>query len=309
MYVFQNTSSQQTHTVEEAKVEQLFDDPYLQHRLILEMSDGGAVLHKGDTARIIVQRIAYELTVQTTTGIPVFNGSNTATQFMDESALEKCNIRYLYADGSFSEYQTLVLGESVYCDGTYFYFDFEVTADKPINRIFILSYFDQEYFTDMSFIKVKAVADANPFLVTGEMEDETEGLLSGILAFVKSIKEKVDGTFDLIKELPSKLWQVMENGLKGLFIPSEQFMIDNSDRWQTLLDDRLGAVSQVGDIVFESWDDIKNYDQQNSIYIPEVSLESAGIPYSFGDYVVSIVPSGFEMLVEVLKRSFQSFVP
>lgn len=86
-------------------------------------------------------------------------------------------------------------------------------------------------------------------------------------------------------------------------------MIDNSDRWQTLLDDRLGAVSQVGDIVFESWDDIKNYDQQNSIYIPEVSLESAGIPYSFGDYVVSIVPSGFEMLVEVLKRSFQSFVP
>lgn len=128
-----------------------------------------------------------------------------------------------------------------------------------------------------------------------KVSTEEAGLLKGLLG-------KVQAIFDSIADLPNKLWSAIENGLKSLFVPSEEYMVQFKEKTDLLLEEKLGAVYQVVDITLNSWDSIKTADEQNTISFPQTTISvGSNENFSFGGYDVQIVPNGFEGIASTLK--------
>ena len=138
-----------------------------------------------------------------------------------------------------------------------------------------------------------------------EQDTKETGLLSGILGKLtdgfNSLGEKLSNLVNSIIELPQKLWEKISDGLKSLFIPSEGSITEYKGKLDTLLENRLGAVYQVVNILHNSWNGIMEADETNTINFPSATVNLAGTPFTFGGYDVSIVPAGFDVLVTAIK--------
>lgn len=135
-----------------------------------------------------------------------------------------------------------------------------------------------------------------------DVETKTEGLLSGILGKLQEVKDNISNVITSITELPQKIWSFIENGLKSLFVPDEQYIVEYKDKWDTLLENKLGAVYEVANVTFESWDRVQASDEQDTIEMPEVTIPlPEDNEFSFGGYDVKIVPDGFEFLATAVK--------
>lgn len=144
--------------------------------------------------------------------------------------------------------------------------------------------------------------DDSSYIFSYEIKDPNTGLLEGVLQWIKGMFEKLGNILTAITELPGKIWEFIENGLKSLFVPSEEDMVAYKDKWEQLLSDRLGVVWQVIEVTFGAWDSINASDTQNSITFPSTSIPLANdIQFSFGGYEVQVVPSGFESIAEICK--------
>lgn len=141
---------------------------------------------------------------------------------------------------------------------------------------------------------------------TVDIQSKEAGLLSGILGWVKKTSEDVAiGFANMVKgitELPQKLWDLISEGLKNLFVPDSDYIAGYKDKWVELLSSRFGAIYQVGTIITDFVGRIQNSDKTNTINLPSVDLNSVGIPFAFGGYDIQVVPSGFETIVEICKK-------
>lgn len=132
-----------------------------------------------------------------------------------------------------------------------------------------------------------------------DQQSEEASLLGGIW---DSLSEGFNNMVQSITELPQNIWSLIENGLKALFVPDEQYMVVYKDKWEISLSHKLGAVYQVVDVTLESWDRISVSDEANIVKMPEVSIPlPEGNSFSFGGYDVLIVPTGFEGLASTCK--------
>lgn len=155
-------------------------------------------------------------------------------------------------------------------------------------------------------------------------ESEDTGLLKGIGNWLSklwdgiinipsnvfnSFKGALDGISDWISsavtaitELPSKIWSFIEDGLKSLFVPDDEFITGYKDDFDSLLSEKFGAVYQVVNITFGSLERIQDADELNSIELPETTINLPdNNKFSFGGVTVPIVPQGFDGIVNVLK--------
>ena len=141
---------------------------------------------------------------------------------------------------------------------------------------------------------------------------------SGIIGWIKNV-------FNSITNLPARianaigglftnLGNMLLDGIKGLFIPSEQDIIDIKAEFEEILEDRFGAVYESSKIVNDfanslnssastslipSGDgSVSNY---GSVSFPEVTVNLAGTPFSFGGWNVQLKYSGFEALYDALR--------
>ena len=121
------------------------------------------------------------------------------------------------------------------------------------------------------------------------VDDGQTGLLKGILSG--------------ITELPSKIWGLIENGLKGLFVPTEAQMTDVKGQWDTLLSDRFGGLYQTVQLIDDYADTFKQPSQsQSSIDFPEFRLNvGSDSEFVLQAHDVQIIPDRFTFLVDVLK--------
>lgn len=139
-----------------------------------------------------------------------------------------------------------------------------------------------------------------------DQESKTESLLGGILDSLtggfNDLFGGIKDVFNAITDLPSKIWEFIENGLKSLFVPDEEYMTGYKDKWDLLLADKFGAVYQVVQITFGAWDDIGVADETNTINMPEVSIPLPdNSSFSFGGHDIQIVPDGFSVIIDTLK--------
>lgn len=134
------------------------------------------------------------------------------------------------------------------------------------------------------------------------IQSEEAGLLTGIIEWLKGIKEGITNVFESIAELPAKIWSFIQNGLQSLFVPNEDFIVSFKNDMDSMLASKLGAVYEVLDITFDSWDRISEFDSIDTIEIPLTTINlPSNTEFSFGGYDVEIVPNGFEFLATISK--------
>lgn len=152
----------------------------------------------------------------------------------------------------------------------------------------------------------------NKFSFSLEVESQEAGLLKGLLGKItelwnttkdgfSNLTNGITNVFNSILELPSKLWNLISEGLKNLFVPDEQYMSDYSNTWDELLSQRFGAIYDVASIMIDFVNDIELSDTTNTITFPQVSLNFNGVPFVFGGYDVKIVPDNFSFLADACK--------
>lgn len=175
------------------------------------------------------------------------------------------------------------------------------------------------------------------------LNPKTDGLLNSIIEIVNNIKNGIGNIFDTVKngfssiadsisnfvstvvegfgnvvdtlvdwfsnvvdtliELPSKLWTLIENGLKALFIPDSYFIEDYKERYDELLAARFGAIYQSADILIDYFSTIVNFDKypMNNIIFPETTIDVAGEEFTFGGWDINLIPHGFDFLADAVK--------
>lgn len=82
---------------------------------------------------------------------------------------------------------------------------------------------------------------------SAQQHEETVGLLGSIIQFLTNIVNGITNIGKAIAELPGKIVSALIDGLKSLFIPSEDDLDGLKDKYETLLSERLGFIWQAGD--------------------------------------------------------------
>lgn len=103
---------------------------------------------------------------------------------------------------------------------------------------------------------------------------ETNGLIGGVIHAVQNLAASI------------------LDGLKGLFIPDDDFMDGFKADMQTLLQDHLGGLYEAEQIMIDSFEQLPNVVAKSEIYIPPVTLNLAGTPFNLGDWHVPLKVSG-----------------
>ena len=157
--------------------------------------------------------------------------------------------------------------------------------------------------------------------------DETKGLLGSIIEWIKSIyqgivdlpgkianlfSEMFNWVLNAITSLGNFLGDCISNlgtflieGIKSLFVPSDEDFSDLSDKWDTLLHDRFGAIYESVDIVHDTYSTIITGSSggggSSSIRFPKTTINLSGTDFSFGGWNVDLVPDRFSFLVDSIK--------
>lgn len=146
--------------------------------------------------------------------------------------------------------------------------------------------------------------------VTVSQDEEETGIFAGIFGWVKKIFNAVIDLPNAIGKKLTEFGKWLIDQIKGLFIPSEESIVQLKDKFQSLLSDRFGASYQAVEIVenFADRMSISTFDESvNTITFPSVDVgigkDASGnkILYTFGGWEVDVIPKGFETLVDPLK--------
>lgn len=127
------------------------------------------------------------------------------------------------------------------------------------------------YKLDVSELNIKAVASQQ-----GGVDAETKGLLGTIISWLTSIRDGIVGVATSIAELPGKIVIALIDGLKGLFVPSEEDLAGIKDNYTQLLEERLGFVWQAGEMVISFGQSVLSAFENSSDFqfeFPGISFE------------------------------------
>ena len=266
-------------------------------------SDGSPIVKAGGTTEIRLYRANVNYLIYKEDGVDAYNERDITTvrallQYADGSYsyIDEVNASYVNEQWnlnfSCTPAQDIISVEFIISTQ-----DSVPSADGPW---YISAYMGEQY-GDNTFNFSVDQATVEEDLLGGIQEEITSGF-DRIGGWFSDLGAGISNVFNSIVELPAKIWGFIEDGLKSLFVPSEESMTAYQDKWDTLLESRLGAVYQVTNVLTESWDGVMAADQTNTIDFPAVSIPlPGGSSFSFGGYEVQIVPTGFDVLVNGIK--------
>lgn len=271
-----------------------------------------------------------------------------------------CQLVYFTED---KDTPSIVTAFDVSSNGTVSFSDSPIVIGKQVDRIglrFIISdivntnlgttsdlnYYGGYGHWSLNLGKLTGIFDATK--TEGEI---TNGLLSGLIEIVTGIYNSVislpshfeqvisniGNILTSITELPGKLWTLISDGLQALFIPTEEQMQDVSDKYDGLLEGKLGFVYQLFSFVVDTFGKLQSAlaaPDNYSFHFPGVSFPMSGEmmviiaeqDVSFDNAVMdvlrpvlgtiitmvsvlAVVSLGFEMVVAILSgKSYSQFI-
>lgn len=216
---------------------------------------------------------------------------------------------------------------------------FSFTPKKDVEYITLWIRDDFNYSSSGNLYYKNIVGEYNNtdgYRIEVEQESEETGLIKSIINWIKDIFNSITDGFSAIgegisnlfskitegfsnigewfAELPTKLWEVISEGLKALFVPSTDEITEYKDKWEELLSDRFGALYQSFNIIIDFASDLLSYITDDvtgfgNFTMPYVSLESIGIPFEFGGYSIRLtdIHPLFDDLMTMV-RYFSDFI-
>ena len=142
-----------------------------------------------------------------------------------------------------------------------------------------------------TLLNTKATVTSSTATVIVE-EDRTDSLLDTIVGGVSDI---IDG----ILNLP----QLIIDGIKSLFIPDAWEMAAYQVKWEELFAARFGAIYEAVVLIDEFGQAIGEQAKQGTVTFPDITLDLAGTPWTFGGWEVKVVPDGFDVVIGTLKTA------
>ena len=138
-----------------------------------------------------------------------------------------------------------------------------------------------------------------------QMGDKLDGVQDSINQGVENVTTKQDTIIDKISSgfanIGNQVKKAVTDAVTELFVPSEEDMVAQYDKWDSLMADRFGAVYESSQIIDDFVESIQVSDTQDTINFPVVSVDLVGTTFEFGGWEVDVVPDGFQWLVDILK--------
>lgn len=96
----------------------------------------------------------------------------------------------------------------------------------------------------------------------------------------KGIWQTIKDIFVFLKELPSKLVNLLLDGLKSLFIPDSDELSSIMDNFKATMSEKLGVIYQVGDLLIGIFQDIMSDTQEadSCLTFPSLSIPNVSTP-------------------------------
>lgn len=280
--------------------------PYYKSQIAITHSDSSSVIFKkGTTHQVLINGLKYAGTFQSA-------GGDYYRMAFDKSQMSMY-IRYRYVDGSFSNYYQIpaddVTMKEISSEVYKLYLNTSITCENDVNSVyFILKWYNLSFLSNgPNYIYQGRVwFELDELQVETEQTDPKVGLLEKVVNYCRDMLNNIGTGFNNVlnslTQLPNQIGIAISNIIRNLFVPPPDDITAFKNSLDELLSSKLGAVYQVGDIVKNSWEQIQNSDSTNTVNMPSVSLQSVGIPFSFGGYDVEIVPAKMSVIVEVLKK-------
>lgn len=277
----------------------------------IALADGGTILNESRPTTVRIENIKQTLIIANK------DDPSQRVEYLQNLTTPTVNI--YYSDGSTGYASADINGDDVSITFT------PSTSVQQICLIFGIEVDKTQDITDYGVmnsnglpsvligVRVGEHTKDTEFLIKIEVEEESTGWLRSILDWIRGIFESIGQGFanlwswlqsviDTILGLPAKIWEFIEDGFYKLFVPSPDFVLDFSENWDRLLENKFGAVYEVLNLTFDSWDRIQASNEQNTITIPQTSINlPEGASFSFGGQDVRIVPQGFEWLATTIK--------
>ena len=98
-------------------------------------------------------------------------------------------------------------------------------------------------------------------------------------------------------------WGRFTSFMEGLFASDDNndILQDAVGSSQDVVEDKLGAVAQAGAVIDDLTGVFQYQGVMDTIAFPSLTINFGGVPWTFGGWDVSVIPPGFEPLVESLK--------
>lgn len=266
--------------------------PLLRGELGFRMNDGTRIAFQGESAVIDLSNVLLYGFFNYTPYHPNFNKFSSFTYRLydvsgnyEEFEFDTSTIPYDYATSSFD--LSLKLDNAPF-DIYKIVFVFEYTVYDLYGYPTSQSAFEQHIGFSNSVFSYTEI-------------DATAGFFASIIEWLRDIRSGISGVVSAIVSIPGQIWGFIESGLKSLFVPDQQQIIDFNNAMDELLGDRLGALYQATSMVVNFLLDLGSYDQQGTIRFPGLDLSSFGIPFVMEPQDVQIVPESFNFVVDAIK--------
>ena len=166
----------------------------------------------------------------------------------------------------------------------------------------ILSLNEYEYNFTLSSLTVTVLEQAE---VSGGILGWVKNIFNNIVNLPSNIANKISGFFSELGNKITALGDKILDGIKSLFVPSEDDLIGMKEDFDELLSSRFGVLYDSAAIVDNFADSFYNspamMDMADVIEVPVVTVNLAGADFSFGGFAVDIVPEQFEGVIYILR--------
>ena len=135
-------------------------------------------------------------------------------------------------------------------------------------------------------------------------------VFNGITGLPARIANSIGNFFSTLGQKIVDLGISILDGIKGLFIPTEDDVTSIKGRFEQLLDDRFGAVYDSTEIIddfanaFTTESQAAMIDSEGAngyVSFPSVTVNLLGTDFTFGGWEVDLIPDKFEFLIDILK--------
>lgn len=138
--------------------------------------------------------------------------------------------------------------------------------------------------------------------LTSSLAGFFSNLISKIGDFMADVGNAFKTLFQHIIELPGIMWGWIENGLKALFVPDEEYITEYKEKWDSCLSDRFGAIYQSVTLVADYVETLQASSTKSTITMPSTTIDLPdGGSFTFGGFSVRVVPQGFDFLADAVK--------
>lgn len=222
----------------------------------------------------------------------VLNSSGTVvqSQVISYSNFVAANIRVAYSDGS---YEHIYDTDFVKHNSNGFSYTYSIKdLPKQVSQVVFCGWVSVgQLFPDLDdTYSIQPVIGGSGLTLSVDYEESALTLLDKIIDWLSNIK-------DAITNLP----QLIADGIKGLFIPNEETMVEIKNSWNTLLEERFGAIYQAGSILTEFAKNFTYKGEKNTIEVPATTFDLGVTDFTFGGWTIQLVHEKFQFLVDLLK--------